>query len=70
MESVSYYGGSVVGVTSIFSATQQVEGVEVNTIFTREDVPGYEAYAPSNCPLCKAGEKVDAIANGYGYSLL
>lgn len=70
MESVSYYGGKVAGVTSIFSAVSSVEGVEVNTIFTKEDVPGYEAYAPHDCPHCKAGERVDAIANGYGYSLL
>lgn len=70
MESVRYYGGRVAGVTSIFSAVGSVEGVEVNTIFTKADVPGYEAYAPHDCPHCKAGERVDAIANGYGYSLL
>lgn len=70
MESVQYYGGKVAGVTSIFSATDRIDGMEVNTIFTREDIPGYEAYAPHDCPHCKAGEKVDAIANGYGYSLL
>lgn len=70
MESVLYYGGKVAGVTSIFSATPVIEGIEVNTIFTQEDVPGYEAYTPHDCPHCKAGERVDAIANGYGYSLL
>lgn len=70
MESVTYYGGSVVGVTSIFSAINQVEGVEINTIFNKDDIPGYEAYPAHDCPHCRAGEKVDAIANGYGYSLL
>lgn len=70
MESVLYYGGKIAGVTSIFSATPVIEGIEVNTIFTQEDVPGYEAYTPHDCPHCKAGERVDAIANGYGYSLL
>lgn len=70
MESVSYYGGRVTGVSSIFSATERVEGIEVDTIFTKEDVPGYEAYSPHDCPHCRNGEKVDAIANGYGYSLL
>lgn len=70
MESVSYYGGSVVGITSIFSATKSINGVEVNSIFTDEDLPGYAAYPPHECPHCKAGEKVDALANGYGYSLL
>ena len=70
MESVAYYGGTVAGVTAIFSAIDSIDGVEINSIFTRGDVPGYEAYAPHDCPHCKAGEKVDAIANGYGYSLL
>ncbi|MCM1115012.1 MAG: orotate phosphoribosyltransferase [Clostridium sp.] len=70
MESVSYYGGRVTGVSSIFSATERVEGIEVDTIFTKDDVPGYEAYSPHDCPHCRNGEKVDAIANGYGYSLL
>ncbi len=69
MSSVGYYGGEVAGVTAIFSAISSIDGVEINTIFTKEDVPGYQAYAPNECPLCKEGKKVDAIANGYGYSL-
>lgn len=70
MESVSYYGGTVVGITSIFSATKNINGVEVNTIFTEDDVPGYQSYPSHDCPLCRGGMPVDAIANGYGYSLL
>lgn len=70
MESVAYYGGNVVGVTSIFSAIDSIDGVEVNAIFNENDIPGYQAYSPHDCPYCKAGAKVDAIANGYGYSLL
>lgn len=70
MNSVQYYGGTVAGITAIFSATKEINGVEVNSIFTEEDVPGYQAYAPNECPLCKEDKKVDALANGYGYSLL
>lgn len=70
IESVSYYGGTVVGVSSAFSAVESIGGIEVNTIFKKEDVPGYETYPIHDCPLCRAGQKVDAIANGYGYSLL
>lgn len=70
MESVQYYGGKVAGVSAIFSATDTVEGVHVDSIFNTDDIPGYEAYAPHDCPHCRAGERVDAIANGYGYSLL
>ncbi|MCC8073889.1 MAG: orotate phosphoribosyltransferase [Clostridiales bacterium] len=70
MESVQYYGGTVVGITSIFSAVDSVDGVEVNTIFNKNDIPGYASYPAHDCPHCKNGERVDAIANGYGYSLL
>lgn len=70
MESVAYYGGIVAGITAIFSAAKEIDGVEVNSIFTEEDVPGYQAYPAHDCPLCRNGVKVDALANGYGYSLL
>lgn len=68
MESVQYYGGRVAGVSSIYSAVNNVAGVPVNTIFTADDVPGYAAYPAHNCPLCQQGLPVDAISNGYGYS--
>lgn len=70
IESVRYYGGSVVGISAAFSATQNIAGIEVNSIFTDEDLPGYEVYDSHNCPLCNNGEPVTAIANGYGYSKL
>lgn len=70
MESVTYYGGRIAGVSSIFSAKNTVGGIEVDTIFTREDLPAYESYSPHDCPHCRAGERVDGISNGYGYSLL
>ena len=33
-------------------------------------IAGYEEYKPYECPMCKAGQKLDAIVNGYGYSAL
>lgn len=70
IESVRYYGGAVVGVSAAFSAIDSIDNVEISAIFTKKDIPGYEAYPIHDCPLCRAGEHVDAIANGYGYSLL
>lgn len=68
MESVQYYGGNVAGVSSVFSAIDNVDGVYVNTIFNKDDVPGYAFYPAHNCPYCQNGAPVDAISNGYGYS--
>ena len=70
MESVEYYGGKTVGVSSVFSAVESIRGVYVNTIFSKEDIPHYKAYPMHSCPYCAQGMPVDAISNGYGYSML
>ncbi len=70
MESVQYYGGKVVGISSVFSAVESIEGVHVNTLFDKTDIPHYTAYPMHACPYCAQGMPVDAISNGYGYSML
>ncbi len=68
MESVDYYGGKAVGVSSIFSVVDKINGLHVNTIFDKSVLPDYQSFEPHNCPYCKAGIPIDAISNGYGYS--
>ena len=70
MECVQYYGGMVSGVSAIFSAAGEVEGMPVNHVFGRGDLPDYETYAPHDCPLCKAGNRIEALVNSFGYSKL
>ena len=70
MESVEYYGGKTVGVSSAFSAVKEIQGVHVNTIFGLEDIPHYKSYPMHDCPYCRQGVPVDGISNGYGYSML
>ncbi len=70
IESIGYYGGRVVGISAAFSAARKIAGIEVNSIFTAEDLPGYKVYEAKDCPLCRSGVPVYAIANGYGYSKL
>lgn len=67
-ECIEYYGGTIAGISAIFSATSEVGGHEVNSIFTAEDVPGYGSYKMKDCPYCKNKQKLDAIVNAYGYS--
>ena len=69
-ESVLYYGGKVCGVAGIFSAVTKIADMEVKSIFSSVDLPDYKAYTPETCPMCKAGEKVEALVNSYGYSKL
>ena len=44
--------------------------MEVKTIFTSKDLPAYHAYEPNKCPMCEAGDRVEAIVNSFGYSKL
>ena len=70
IECVLYYGGTVCGVASIFSAVNKIAGMEIKTIFTARDIPDYRAYEPAKCPMCEEGKRVEAIVNSYGYSKL
>lgn len=69
-ECIQYYGGRVAGVSSIFSAVDEISGMKINAIFNGDDLPGYATYASHECPLCQEGQKLDALVNGYGYSKL
>ncbi len=70
MECVRYYGGRVSGVTSIFSTMREVDGQRIISLFTEDDLPGYAAYHPSECPFCAKKMPIEAVVNGYGYSTL
>ncbi|MCR4955364.1 MAG: orotate phosphoribosyltransferase [Lachnospiraceae bacterium] len=68
MECISYYGGIVEGIDSLFSTIKEIGGYKVNYLFTPNDLPGYEAYEPSECPFCKRKIQIEALVNGFGYS--
>lgn len=70
IQCIEYYGGILQGISAIFSAVDSVDGHLVDALFHAEDIPNYETYKPGYCPLCDAGEKVEALVNGNGYSLL
>ena len=70
LECISYYGGEVVCVASVFSTIDNVDGVKVEKLFDKDDVINYEAYPVTDCPFCKKGHKIEAMVNGFGYSKL
>ena len=69
-ECIQYYGGNVTGISSIFSAVDDVTGTPVYNLFSIEDVPAYSTYPYNKCPYCAARQKIDALVNGHGYSKL
>ncbi len=68
LDCISYYGGELVGISTLFSALPQKSGQEIHTVFTNDDIEGYQIYTPSKCAICEHGLKVEAFINNDGYS--
>lgn len=68
ISSVQYYGGTVQGIAAIYSFITKAQGIPVKSIFKASHMKNYASYDFSNCPMCKAKQKIDAIVNGFGYS--
>lgn len=75
LEGIRYYGGEPAGAATVFGGNfgtnlrlQDGRIIPVTRLFNAEDIRGYRSYAATNCPLCGAGKKVDALINSYGYS--
>ena len=68
IEAIRYYSGIPVGVCSIFACVPECEGFPVISIYKKEDLDGYASYSSRECPMCKAGVKLDALVNSHGVS--
>lgn len=69
-ESINYYGGTIVGISAIYSAVSKVQDYPIHALYTNADLPDYKSYAPGKCKMCQSGQRIDAICNGFGYSPL
>ena len=69
-EAVRYYGGKVAGISSVFATVDSCEGYPVISVFNPKDIPDYETFDSHECPYCKRSEKIDALVNSHGFSLL
>ena len=67
---VKYYGGTVVGISSIFATLESCGGYTVNSVFNPNDLPDYATHSAHECPGCKEGKKIDALVYSFGYSKL
>ena len=69
IEAIRYYNGIPVGICSIFASVETCEGFPVVSIFnTKRDLMDYQSTDSHDCPLCKAGIRVDALVNAHGIS--
>ena len=70
IEAVAYYGGNTVGIASIFATIDQLGGLPVTSLFNPHDLPDYQSHDAVDCPWCRAGQRLDALVNSFGYSKL
>ncbi len=69
-QTLRYYGATISGISSVFSAANSSMGIPIKSLFTIKDIPDYKAYAPEGCSLCRDKKTIDAFANAFGYSKL
>ena len=70
MDGIRYYGGTVNGISAVFSAVESIDDIPVQSIYKTKDLPDYQSYEINDCPLCKEKQRLEAIVNGYGYMKL
>ena len=70
VEAIRYYGGEVAGIASIFATVEECAGYPVRSVFDPNDLDGYQSYPAHECPMCRAGNRIDALVNSFGYSKL
>lgn len=70
VNALKYYGGNIAGICSIFSTIDSCEDIQIHSAFGIDALPDYESHAPHECPLCKNGEKLDALVNSFGFAKL
>ena len=68
IEAIRYYRGRVAGVASLFATVDSCMGYTVHSVFNPKDLQGYASYSSHECPMCRAGQKIDALVNSFGYS--
>ncbi len=69
-EAIEYYNGHVVGISAIFASIDECAGHHVRSIFSTKDLNDYQSYPSHECPMCRAGERIEALVNSFGCSKL
>lgn len=70
LEAVNYYGGIPAGICSIFATMDDYMGHKVVSVFNPNDLEGYQSLPSHECPMCKRGERLNALVNKFGFSKL
>ena len=70
VEAINYYGGKIAGIAALFATADECMGFPVHSVFNPNDLDDYGSFPSHECPMCRRGEKIDALVNSFGYSKL
>ena len=70
IEAIRYYGGQAAGIAALYSTVPESADILVHSVYDIRDLPNYASYDYRDCPYCKAGRRLDALVNSFGYSAL
>ena len=69
IEAIRYYSGVPSGVCAIFSCEESCEGFPVVSVFdNRHVLDDYRSTGSHDCPMCRAGIRIDGLINSHGVS--
>jgi len=68
LECINYYGGKIAGISVLYMASNITTDLEIRSLFTSDDIPGYKLFSTNECEMCKSGLKLDAIISSEGYT--
>lgn len=69
-DAIRYFDGRTAGICSIFAKISECVGLPVYSVFNPGDLPDYVSGPAVSCPMCRRGEKITALVNGFGISVL
>ncbi|MCL2406333.1 MAG: hypothetical protein FWC95_00235 [Defluviitaleaceae bacterium] len=70
LDCINYYGGNLVGVSTILMTKPRENLDNVNALFTPDNFEGFASYRADDCEMCRRGEKLDGLIYSEGYRRL
>ena len=69
LDAIRYYSGIPAGVCAIFAMVDKCESFPVISIYNPHNLlDDYQSSSSHDCPLCRAGVKLDGMINSHGIS--
>ena len=68
LDCLSFYKGRVAGISTLLMLSTDDSGHEIHTLFTSDDIPGYQMYRSGQCEMCDSGQKLDALISSEGFT--